>query len=240
MKGLIMTDRKSLVTNSLLWILAMGVVFVFLGSGWHGSQGAPQQPLPRSDAQQLWQYITKDNPYKSWQNFPNLTSRIMRARENPHGDWIAAYLNNEAYESIKQPTYPFQMKYASIIVKENYALSKGPPRTEPGFPSVPLELVSLTVMYKIKGYQRTPTEQEWFFVMYRCNKGQCDGSVATIGNQPWVNMQIPGDKDTFAFFKGEVMTGKPWLCIECHQRAKQAGEYAFGDYVFKLPPFAAK
>ena len=237
-----MQMKKLPLTHLLFWILAAGSIFLILVSkkGTEPVAADLQDPMPGADAQQLWKYITKDNNYKSWKNFPNLPARIMRAKENPHGDWIAAYLNNEAYESISKPSYPFQMKYAAIVVKENYALTKGPPRAEPGFPSVPLELVSLTVMYKIKGYQRTPGEQEWFWVMYGCNKGQCDGNVATIGNQPWVNMQIPGDKDTFAFFKGEVMTGKPWLCIECHQRARVAGQYAFGDYVFKLPPFAQK
>jgi hypothetical protein len=235
-----MPVRKSRVINLLLWLLAAGAVLVFLGRGSTGSLGATQRPLPGPDAQQLWQYITKDNPYKSWKNFPKLPGRFIHATEQPHGDWIAAYLNDQAYESMVSPSSPFQMKYASIIVKENYSLTTGTPSTEPQLTSVPVALTSLTVMYKVKGYQRTPYEEEWFWVMYGCKNGKCDGSIATISDQPWLNKQIPGGKDTFAFYKGEVMAGKPWLCIECHQRARRYGEYAFGDYVFRLPPFAAK
>lgn len=235
-----MPNRKSFVTNSLLVILAAAALLVVLGRGWTNSIGATQRPLPGPDAQQLWQYITKDNPYKSWKNFPNLTNRYIRANEQPHGDWIAAYLNNQAYESLMNPSAPFHMKYASIIVKENYAPTNGIPSVEPPLTSVPVVLTSLTVMYKVKGYQRTNYEQEWFWVMYGCKNGKCDGSVATISDQPWLNKMIPGDKDTFAFYKGEVVVGKPWLCVECHQRARLYGEYAFGDYVFRLPPFAAK
>lgn len=235
-----MPIRKSLVANSLLWILAASAVLMVLGRGSTGSLGATQRPLPGPDAQQLWQYISKDNPYKSWKNFPKLPGRFIHASEQPHGDWIAAYLNDQAYESMINPSSPFQMRYASIIVKENYSLATGNPSPAPPLTSVPVVLTSLTVMYKVKGYQQTTAEQEWFWVMYGCKNGQCDGSVATISNQPWVNEQIPGSTATFAFYKGEVMAGKPWLCIECHQRARRPGEFAFGDYVFKLPPFAAK
>jgi hypothetical protein len=235
-----MTGPKSFITKSLLLTLAAGAVLVFVGRGMTSSVGATQRSRPGPDAQQLWQYITKDNPYRSWKNFPNLPGRFIHATEQPHGDWIAAYLNDQAYDSLRYPSAPFQMKYASIIVKENYSLTTGTPSAEPELKSVPVALVSLTVMYKIKGYQRTANEEEWFWVMYGCKNGKCDGSIATISDQPWLNKQIPGDKETFAFYKGEVMAGKPWLCIECHQRARSYGEYAFGDYVFKLPPFAAK
>jgi hypothetical protein len=67
-----MRVRKSLVTHSLLWLLAAGAVVDVLGRGWIDSHGATQRPLPGPDAQQLWQYISKDNPYKAWKNFPKL------------------------------------------------------------------------------------------------------------------------------------------------------------------------
>jgi hypothetical protein len=231
---------KSRVAHLFFCLVAGFVVLVFLAAGWPRVSATQQAALPGPDAQQLWQYISQDNPYKSWKNFPNLPARFIHVTEKPHGDWIAAYLNTQAYDSLNTPSYPFQMRYASIIVKENYSLAKGNPSPQPPLTSVPVVLTSLTVMYKVKGYQRIPNEEEWFWVMYGCKNGQCDGSVMTISDQPWVNDQIPGGKDTFAFYRGEVMTGKPWLCIECHQRARQRGEYAFGDYTFKLPPFAPK
>lgn len=236
-----MALRKQSPTRFLLLIFAVCTVLVIVvGRGWTGSIASTVQPqMPGPDAQQLWKYITKDNPYKSWKNFPGLP-RYIHVDELPHGDWVAAYLNGEAYYSINSPSDPFRMKYGSIIVKENYSLTNGDPSPQPPLTSVPVGLTSLTVMYKVKGYQKIPSEEEWFWVMYGCHNGQCDGAVATIANQPWVKQQIPGSTETFAFFSGEVMAGKPWLCIECHQRAKQSGRFAFGDYVFRLKAFAAQ
>jgi len=235
-----MARRKSLVTHLLLWLLAGGSVLIFLGRGWTGSLGATQRPLPGPDAQELWQYITKDNPYKSWKTFPKLPGRFIHASEQPHGDWIAAYLNNEAYESISNPSSPFQMKYGSIIVKENYSPANGDPSAQSSLTSVPVNLVSLTVMYKVKGYQNIPGGEEWFWALFGCKNGQCSGTPATVSDQPWLSEQIPMSQDTFAFYKGEVLAGKPWLCLECHTRASRVGDFALGDYVWKVKPFAAK
>ncbi len=220
----------------LFCIIAGGAILIFTNSLWTGS-AAFQKQMPRADHNELWNYITKENPYKSWKTMPDLP-RFLHVRENPHGDWVVVYLNNEAYESIVYPSRPVQMRYGSIIVKENYAVAGGNPAQQPTLSNVPVVLVSLTVMYKVKGYQRVLNEEEWFWVMYSCNNGQCNGGVATISNQPWLNQQIPVSKgDTFAFYKGEVMVGKPWLCIECHQRASQTDQFAFGDYVWRLKPF---
>src|SRR3984893_17359455 len=228
-----MPIRKHRVLESLVWMLVMGSLLIIVDGRVRARSATLQIQMPGSNAQQLWQYISRDNPYKTWQNFPNLPGRFLHVKENPHGDWIAAYLNNEAYESFATPSYPFKMKYGSIVVKENYSLSNSDPLTQPPLISVPVTLTSLTVMYKIKGYQSAPGEEEWFWVMYGCN-GQCDGSVAIISNQPFVNEPIPLSKDTFAFYKGAVVAGKPWLCVECHQRASQADQFAFGDYLWKL------
>ena len=236
-----MRIQKRRLLLLVLCILASSAIFVLANNIGTGS-AAPtfQKPMPAADHNQLWAHISKDNPYKSWRTLPDLP-RYIHVSEKPHGDWVAVYLNNEAYNSIMTPSRPFQMRYGSIIVKENYAIAGGNPRAEQILANVPVELVSLTVMYKVKGYQRVLHEEEWFWVMYTCNNGQCDGGVATISNQPWLNEQIPVSKgDTFAFYKGEVMVGKPWLCIECHRRASQSDQYAFGDYVWRLKPFLVK
>ena len=196
---------------------------------------ASSQDKPGADSQQLWQYITKQLPYTSWRTLPRMTNPL-RVTEIPHGDWVAVYVNDEAYESIAEQSSPFQMKYGSIIVKENYTLNKKYPKNPP-----PKEnLVSLTVMYKVKGYHTRRDQEEWFWVMYGCQNGECNGSVATISDQPWLSLTIPRASDTFAFFKGEVMSGKPWLCLQCHQRAKDPNAFAVGDYVWKLKPFTPK
>jgi len=226
----------------LATILVVCAILVVAGRSSRAGAGGsiPQPQMPGADAQQLWTYISKDNPYKSWKSFPNQATRYVHVNENPHGDWVAVYLNTEAYDSVSYPTNPFQMKYGSIMVKENYSLLKGDPINQPPLNSVPVGLTTLTVMYKIKGYQRVLKEEEWFWVMYDCSYGGCDGRVVTISNQPFVNQQIPQSKDTFRFFQGEVMTGKPWMCIECHQRANLSNDYSFGDYVWKLKAFAPK
>lgn len=236
-----MTRRTQSLAHFLLGILAVGAVLAIVGDRtWTESTAATVQPqMPGADAQQLWKYISKDNSYKSWKIFPGL-GRYVHVTELPHGDWVAAYVNAEAYDSISYPANPFQMKYGSIIVKENYSLTSGEPSAQGPLTSVPVALTSLTVMYKVKGYQKVVGEEEWFWVMYGCNYGQCDGSAVTISNQPWVKKQIPGSTETFAFFSGEVMAGKPWLCIECHQRGKQSTRFAFGDYIFRINAFAAQ
>jgi hypothetical protein len=236
------TIRKQRLMSLFAAILAGSAIMVV--GRWSSEAGsvAPilQAPAPGADAQQLWKYISKDNPYKSWKNFPGQSGRYVHVNENPHGDWIAVYLNPEAEQSLAYPSKPFQMKYGSIIVKENYSLLKGDPINQPPLTAVPVGLTTLTVMYKVKGYQRVPKEEEWFWVMYSCYNGECDGSVVTISNQPFVKELIPQSKDTFEFFQGEVMAGKPWLCLECHQRANISNNFSFGDYMWKVKAFAPK
>jgi hypothetical protein len=233
-----MSRRQKCFRGFLVSFLVVGGVLALSSSDRPESERAEAAPLqnrPGADAQQLWQFITKQSPYKSWQTLPRMTNPL-RVTEIPHGDWVAVYVNDEAYDSIARPASPFQMKYGSIIVKENYTLNKQYPKNPP----TKENLVSLTVMHKVKGYHTRANQEEWFWVMYGCQNGDCDGSVATISNQPWVQKTIPKAKDTFAFFQGEVMAGKPWLCLQCHQRARDPNDYAVGDYVWKLKPFAPK
>jgi len=236
-----MTTQKRHLVKLVILVLASATMLLLVSNrNWSGSSAATfQTQMPGPDAQQLFRYITKDNPYSKWKNLPD-APRFIHVKENPHSDWIAVYLNGEAYESINYPPSPFQMKYGSIIVKENYSPTNGDPSAQSSLTSVPVNLVSLTVMYKVKGYQRIPGEEEWFWALYGCNNGQCSGTPATVSNQPWLNEQIPMSQDTFAFYKGEVLAGKPWLCLECHTRASHTGEFAVGDYVWKVKPFARK
>jgi len=233
--------RKQRWMILLMVTLVVGAGLMGLASRKASSSGtaAAQTLMPGADADQLWKYITKDSSYKSWKKLPNQATRYVHVDEKPHGDWIALYLNDEAYASIIYPSKPFAMKYGSIIVKENYSLLKGDPNNEPPLNAVPVGLTSLTVMYKVKGYRRVAGEEEWFWVMYGCKNAQC-GGVVTISDQAFVDEQIPLSKDKFTFYKGEVMAGKPWLCIECHQRANVASDFSYGDYVWKLKPFAPK
>ena len=237
-----MVAKKRRTKRLRFWVLLTGIVlFILCAKIWPGSSVAGvQAQMPGPDAQKLWQYISKDNPYKSWKNFPDVPNRFLHVKENPHGDWIATYLNNEAYQSMVTPSNPVAMEYGSIIVKENYALSTGNPPAQSSLTSVPVVLSTLTVMYKVRGYRQVPGQEEWFWVMYSCNNGQCDGSVVTISDQPWLPEQIPLSKDTFAFYKGEIVAGKPWICVECHRRASQSDQFAYGDYVWRVKYFQTK
>jgi hypothetical protein len=225
---------RGLLASFLALVVVMGMVCNRLEQETMASTTLFQNQ-PGADARQLWQYISKQSNYKFWRTLPRMTNPL-RVTEIPHGDWVAIYVNDEAYDSIAQQSSPFYMKYGSILVKENYTLNKRYPKNPP----TKENLVSLTVMYKVKGYHTREDQEEWFWVMYECKNGECDGSVATISNQPWLPLTMPKSRDSFAFFKGEVMAGKPWLCLECHQRAKVPNAFAVGDYVWKLKPFVPK
>lgn len=213
----------------------------------------PVFPMPPAEANALWHYITRQNPYKptpkanepstsgGWNKFPGLEkeSYPYRADEQPHGDWVGVYANQMAYDSIKTPSSPFNMAYGSILIKENYK-----PLSDPSLPPPHKNLVSLTVMYKVRGYQTHVGEEEWFWAMFACKDGDCNGDIATIGTQPWVNEEILGGGGTrYSFFNGEVQAGKPWFCLSCHKTAatpEGGGGKAYGDYVWQVIPFHPK
>ena len=174
--------------------------------------------MPGPSAGELWDYITKVSPYQQWNAFPGLADPFLQADEKPHGDWVAVYVNQIAYDSMFHPLDPFTMRYGSIVVKANYPASPTKPAAN--------RLLSLTVMYKINGYHSLPGEAEWFWVMYTPQ-----GEVAVVDKQPWASQ-----KD-FKAFRGEVQAGKPWFCLSCHQAAKTSSKKAVGDYLWKLKPF---
>jgi hypothetical protein len=174
--------------------------------------------LPGPDPEDLWQYITRTNPYEKWRPFPGLDQPFLQLTELPHGDWVGVWANDIAVDSMENPLAPFTMKYGSILVKENYpAGPTRPPKSS---------LVAITVMYKVNGYHVLPGQEEWFWVMY-----SPQGAVETVATQPWAA------KPPFKTFKGEVLAGKPWLCLHCHAGAAQSSKEAVGDYLWKLKPF---
>ena len=175
--------------------------------------------LPGPDAEDLWLYITRVNPYEKWQPFPGLDQPFIQLDEQPHGDWVGVWANDIAVDSMQHPLTPFTMKYGSILVKENYpGGTTKPPKSS---------LLSITVMYKVNGYHVLPGQEEWFWVMYTPQ-----GTVQTVSTQPWAA------KPPFKAFQGEVLAGKPWLCLQCHQGAAESSKEAVGDYLWKLKPFA--
>lgn len=114
-----------------------------------------QTVLPGPDAQKLYEYIIKSEPYQRWDLWPG-KGKLYKGTE-PHGALLTTYINSTARHSIKGKK---GMADGSIIVKENYTADK--------------RFVALTVMYKIKGYN--PEAGDWFWAKYKP-----DGTVEASG-----------------------------------------------------------
>ena len=89
--------------------------------------------------------IYEQAPYQEWALWPG-KGKLFKGME-PHGVYVTVYVNDTALESIKNAT---GMADNSIVLKENYSADK--------------QLVSVTVMQKIKGYNLEGGD--WFWVRF--------------------------------------------------------------------------
>jgi len=133
-------------------ILSFGLMMLFVFASVHSSlaihQTGPAETQitePGPDAVKLYEYIVKLKPYTDWQLFPG-KSRMYQGTQ-PHGSFLTTYVNDEAYYSLRDKK---GLSDGSIIAKENYTADK--------------KLDSLTVMYKIIGYN--PKAGDWFWAQY--------------------------------------------------------------------------
>lgn len=99
--------------------------------------------MPGPDPKALWEYMTRTSPYTQWKFWDD--HQGMLPGDEPHGSFHKVYVNDIAYASTSTP-----MKNGSVVVKENYNDKK--------------ELMALTVMYKVEGYN--PGAGDWFWVRY--------------------------------------------------------------------------
>lgn len=99
--------------------------------------------MPKAEPDELWKYITEISPYKQWGFWPD--HQGMQPGRAPHGRFHQVYVNDRILNSTKTP-----VQYGSIEVKENYSDQK--------------ELVAITVMYKVHGYN--PDDGDWFWAKY--------------------------------------------------------------------------
>lgn len=99
--------------------------------------------MPKADADDLWMFITKENPYKQWGYFDD--HKGLQKGDAPHGSMHIVYANDKVLMSTKEPA-----QYGSIIVKENFNDAK--------------KLMAITVMYKKQGYN--PSKGDWYWVKY--------------------------------------------------------------------------
>ena len=104
---------------------------------------AAENKMPGADADELWNYITKDSPYTEW-GFWEDHSGLLPGKA-PHGPYHKVYVNETLLNAGSVP-----VPYGSIQVKENYNPSK--------------KKVAITVMYKVKGFN--PDAGDWFWARY--------------------------------------------------------------------------
>lgn len=249
--------------SSLLCAAALVVTVAYVPSSAAQEEQArffSRDKTPTSEA--LWKVIANPrSPYTEWRLMPEInpaTGKVIEfpvsVGEQPHGDWVAVYVNGPAFESIAgfDPAKPFTMKDGSILVKENYPGTHEPPDLSP-----PINqrdgLLSLTVMWKVPGYDfGVPLELvnpqppnpatsayliggDWFWSMYT---GDGSGTLVTLSTQGFITSAA--NRGKFNLFVGETQSGKPWFCQSCHQGATGVGKAkyrSYGDWVWRLVPF---
>ncbi len=112
--------------------------------------------LPAAAGVDLYAHITDEDDYRQWRLWPEKGE--LYPGQEPHGAFLTTYVNDRAHSAIagKKGAIPAR----SIIVKENYDADKN--------------LDSLTVMYKVAGYN--PEDGDWFWAKY-----QPDGTIDLEG-----------------------------------------------------------
>lgn len=136
------------------YIMAVLVLTGFLAAGLCLSMAAEQ--LPSTNPEAFWTYISKTNPYQKWEHWPGHPG--MFPGKSPHGAFLEFYGNDIAIKAAKEGK---KMPWGAILVKTNYAQDKK-------------TLVSITPMYKVKGYN--PDAGDWFWAKYSPN-----GAVIAAG-----------------------------------------------------------
>jgi hypothetical protein len=104
------------------------------------------EQLPSTNPTDFWTYISKTNPYKSWQHWPGFPGKYPGT--SPHGAFLELYVNDIALKAAKAGE---DMPYGAILVKENYGKDK-------------TTLMSITPMYKDQGYD--PGAGDWYWAKY--------------------------------------------------------------------------
>ncbi len=111
----------------------------------------------KTDGKTVYKYITQTEPYKKWALWPG-KGEFYKGLQ-PHGAFLTTYVSKGALKTINKKTGSFPN--GAILVKENYTPKK--------------ELDSITVMYRVKGYN--PDAGDWFWAKYAA-----DGTVQAEGN----------------------------------------------------------
>jgi hypothetical protein len=98
--------------------------------------------FPPAKGQAFWTYIHKTDPYTKWAMWPGHEG--LHEGKSPHGNYVRVFVNKLALQAAKTGK---PMPFGAIIIKENYKDKK--------------TLLSLTPMYKVKGYN--PAGGDWYW-----------------------------------------------------------------------------
>jgi len=122
------------------------------------NSAGPSGEVPAADPGELWRHMTKTDSYRDWSTFPakgkeGLFPAIERGptpAKNPHGAYMRLFVNATALNSARRNERA-PMPNGAILVMENYQRDEK-------------TLVSITAMYKAKGY--APESGDWFWAVY--------------------------------------------------------------------------
>ncbi len=120
-------------------LICMGLLIISCTSA---SEVSSLRPPPEPN--ELWTYITRTSDYTLWRHWPGYEGKFRGT--TLRGAWIELYANEEAIEAAEAGKET--MPYGAIIVKENYARDRE-------------TLLSVTPMYKVRGYDAKASDWFW-------------------------------------------------------------------------------
>lgn len=153
---------------ALLFVLILGVFIISISA--HAQEEAEEE-LPEADGSSLLEYILETNPYTEWGSFPadgvSDFHGIYLPGSEPHGSTVRIYVNDIGVTAV--PDFDGELPPGTIVVKENY---KGPPDNRG-------ELLDLTVMYKVTGFN--PPGNDWFWLKATGDGSEINAAGALAG-----------------------------------------------------------
>lgn len=113
--------------------------------------------MPHAEGKAFLHHIMEESPYQGWGMWPGHGG--MKEGKSPHGAYIKIMANPIALKAAREGK---KMPSGAIIMKENYNKKK--------------ELVALTPMYRMKGYN--PEGGDWYWAkMGPKGKIMADGKI---------------------------------------------------------------
>lgn len=117
---------------------------------------------PGADAKELWEYVTKTDPYTGWGYWPGRYGTYVGTQ--PHGAKLKLFANGPALKAAREGK---PMPYGAIVLKENYGKDGK-------------SLMAVTPMYRVKGFN--PDGGDWFWGKYGpdgkvMKAGKVDGCI---------------------------------------------------------------